>query len=103
MEEVIAPAAAVCAGEPVELTLSDHALNPVWSPSTGLSSTNGNTVIATLDQSQTYTVTYEDVCEDEFTLDVEVSVSALPETNLPLDTIVCDGNAVELNLSLIHI
>ena len=97
VEEVIAPAAAVCAGEPVELTLSDHALNPVWSPSTGLSSTNGNTVIATLDQSQTYTVTYEDVCEDEFTLDVEVSVSALPETNLPLDTIVCDGNAIELN------
>lgn len=97
VEDVIAPAASTCAGEPVELTISDYALNPVWSPSTGLSSTIGNTVIASLDQSQTYTVTYEDVCEDEFTLDVEVNVAELPATNLPLDTIACNDNAVTLN------
>lgn len=97
IEDIVAPDTTVCANQPVELTLSDYALNPVWSPALGLSSTEGNVVTATVSESQVYTVTYEDVCEDEFTLEVEVNVPELPATNLPLDTVSCNGNAVELN------
>ena len=97
VEDIVAPNTTVCANQPVELTLSDYALNPVWSPALGLSSTEGNVVTATVSESQVYTVTYEDVCEDEFTLEVEVNVAELPATDLPLDTVACNGNAVELN------
>ncbi|MGB2190299.1 MAG: lectin-like domain-containing protein [Flavobacteriales bacterium] len=97
VEDIVAPDTTVCANQSVELTLSDYALNPVWSPALGLSSTEGNVVTATVSESQVYMVTYEDVCEDEFTLEVEVNVAALPATNLPLDTVACNGNAVELN------
>ena len=43
-----------------------------------------------------YMVTYEDVCEDEFTLKW-CQCRRASRTNLPLDTVACNGNAVELN------
>ncbi len=97
MEEIIAPEVTACSGEPVDLTVSDFALNPIWSPATGLSSTNGNTVTATLDASQIYTVTYEDVCETEYTLSIEVDVAELPNPGLPSDTVACDASVLILN------
>ena len=96
VEDVVAPEPVICAGESVDLTLSDYALNPTWTPDVGLSSTDGNTVTATLDASQTYTVTYEDVCEETYTLDVEVEVVELPDTGLPSDTVACDGAVLDL-------
>ncbi|MGA0435708.1 MAG: L-type lectin-domain containing protein, partial [Flavobacteriales bacterium] len=96
VEDVVAPSAITCAGEPIELTLSDYALNPTWSPSLGLSDDSGNSVTATLDESQTYTVTYEDVCEETYTLEVFVEVPELPETGLPQDTIACDASSLVL-------
>ena len=97
VEDVIAPDATACAGEAIELTISDYALNPVWSPSTGLSSVSGNTVTATLDASQIYTVTYEDACEEEYTLTVEVDVTEVPDPGLPADTVACDASSLILN------
>ena len=97
VEDVIAPDATACAGEAIELTISDYALNPVWSPSTGLSSVSGNTVTATLVASQIYTVTYEDACEEEYTLTVEVDVTELPDPGLPADTVACDASSLILN------
>ena len=96
VEDVVAPEASICSGESIELTLSDYALNPTWSPDIGLSSTSGNTVTATLEESQVYTVTYEDVCEDEYTLEVEVDVAALPDPGLPSDTVACDATSLVL-------
>ena len=96
VEDVVLPDTTVCAGVPVDLELSDYALNPVWSPAIGLSSTAGNAVTAIVTESQTYTVTYEDVCEDEFTLEVDVNVAELPATGLPADTVACNGNPVDL-------
>lgn len=96
VEDVVPPNASVCHGESVELTLSDYALNPTWSPGIGLSSTTGNTVIATLDASQTYTVTYEDACANESTLQVTVDVATLPEPGLPTDTVACDAPSITL-------
>ena len=97
VEDVVAPEAAACAGESVELTLSDYALNPTWSPAVGLSSTSGNSVTATLDASQTYTVTYEDVCENESTIEVAVDVATLPDPGLPSDTVACDATNLVLS------
>lgn len=97
VEDVVAPETIACAGEAVELSISDYALNPVWSPSDGLSSTSGNAVTATLMASQTYTVTYEDACEEEFALEVEVQVAELPDPGLPSDTVTCDASSLILN------
>jgi len=96
MEDVVAPDAVACAGDPVELSISEAAVDPVWSPSLGLSSVFGNTVTATLSSSQTYTVTYEDVCEEEYTLTVDVDIVELPETGLPADTVACNLAFIEL-------
>ena len=49
-----------------------------------------------MDESQVYTVTYEDVCEDEYTLEVEVDVAALPDPGLPSDTVACDATSLVL-------
>ncbi|MGB2384794.1 MAG: lectin-like domain-containing protein, partial [Flavobacteriales bacterium] len=97
VEDVVAPDATACAGEAIELSVSEYALNPIWSPATGLSSASGNTVTAILDASQTYTVTYEDVCEEEYTLTVEVEVAELPDPGLPSDTVACDASSLTLN------
>ena len=86
----------VCGGGSVELSLPDAALSPVWSPSTGLSSATGNTVTANPTTSQTYTVTYEDVCEETYSLDVTVDVVELPDPGLPSDSITCESSVVEL-------
>ena len=96
IEDVVAPEAVACAGVPIELTISEAAIDPIWSPSLGLSSVFGNTVTATLATSQTYTVTYEDVCEEAYTLTVDVDIVELPETGLPADTVACNAAFIEL-------
>jgi hypothetical protein len=50
------PPGAVCEGIPVTLSVANM-VNPVWSPSTGLNTTTGSTVIATPVTTTTYTVT----------------------------------------------
>lgn len=57
---VNAPALA-CIGDPVTITASGSQ-NYAWSPATGLNTTNGATVIATIADTTTYTVIGSDAC-----------------------------------------
>jgi gliding motility-associated-like protein len=50
------PAATICAGGSVTLTVSGMN-NPVWSPATGLNTTTGSTVVANPAANTTYTIT----------------------------------------------
>lgn len=86
-----------CAGEVVELAVPGNALNTVWSPSTGLSSTTANVVQATLDASQSYTVSYEDICGAVTNLNVDVEVIDVPNPGLPADSINCNASEIVLN------
>ena len=85
-----------CAGVPSELSIAASAINPTWSPAEGLSSVTGSSVTATVSESATYTVEYEDVCGAEFSETIEIVVPELPSTGLPSDSLLCDGGSIDL-------
>ena len=85
-----------CPGESVDLELPAAWINPVWSPSAGLSATTGNTVTANPEVTTEYTIQYEDICGETFEDYLTVSVPDLPSPNFPADTILCNGASLEL-------
>ena len=95
-EEIVLDDVLTCSGVPVNLSLSDQALDVSWSPSTGLSSSVGNEVTATLESTETYTFTYEDICGESYSETVTVEVVEIPPSGLPSDTTSCDAPFIEL-------
>ncbi|MEP7196252.1 MAG: PKD domain-containing protein [Saprospiraceae bacterium] len=88
-----------CAGSGGVELIASGALNYIWTPSTGLSSTNGDTVIASPNFSTQYIVTGTDSSGCFDTSIVNVIVNQLPETNIsvnPKDSI-CPGSIVYLS------
>jgi len=68
-----------------------------WTPATGLNTTTGPTVSATLSASQTYTVTATNSYGCSSTSSVGVSVVALPESYIyPDDTTLCTGSVINI-------
>ncbi len=87
----------ICAGSSVTLQATG-APNLSWSPATGLNTTSGNSVVASPDQTTTYTVTGSDNgCSNSAT--VTVSVNALPVVTASANTSVCAGQSTTLNAS----
>jgi len=88
----------ICAGDNVTLTASG-ADSYTWSPSTGLSSTSGSSVVASPLSTTTYTVTGNtNGCTDTRT--VTVTVNTPPSVNVtpPFSTI-CEGSSATLTAS----
>jgi gliding motility-associated-like protein len=86
----------VCGGQPFQLQASG-ALNYLWSPATGLSSTSGASVNTTLNAPITYTVTGTDgngcVNSDQ------ISLSIIPQPSLNAESVamICPGEDVLLS------
>jgi len=79
-----------CNGDPVTLTASGAA-QYTWSPATGLNTTNGPTVTATIDQTTTYTVTgTTSGCSTETSVTVAYAVT------VDLDEVICSGETFTL-------
>lgn len=84
----------ICEGQNTVLSASG-ATNYIWSPSTGLSSTNGSTVIASPQSTTVYTVTAEsNGCES--TTSVTVNVNAKPTLSLAGNNTICEGQSTAL-------
>ena len=93
---VVTSSQALCIGDFASLTASG-ANSYSWSPSTGLNSTTGSTVIANPITTTTYIVTGTDIngCKDTST--VIITVHPLPVVNVnPTDTLLCDGDSIYL-------
>jgi len=88
--------AEACPGESVVLEAPSEWINPAWSPAEGLSSTAGSTVTAAVETTTVYTVEYEDICGDLFESSLVLTVPELPIADLPADTTICNGLAIEL-------
>ena len=87
----------VCLNSSTTLTTSG-ASTYIWSPSTGLSSSTGNSVTTTPLTSITYTVTGTDVNGCTATSTVNVNVNSLP-TVTSLDTAMCLGFSASLTVT----
>ena len=83
-------AATVCEGGTVQLTAAG-AVTYSWLPATGLSSTTGDTVVATPPASTIYQVigTNANVCAD--TASVSITIQPYPATNAGNDSTVCNN------------
>jgi len=86
----------ICTGSNVVLTASG-ATNYIWTPSTALSATTGDTVTASPSSTTTYTVTGDNgACTSNQTVVVTVA-SSLNVTVTPSSPSVCTGDSITLN------
>jgi len=89
------PSPTICSGDSITITASG-ATTYVWSPATGLNTTNGSVVNAGPASSTTYTITgTSSVCSSTGT--VTVSVTSAIVANAGNDTSFCAGSSVQLN------
>ena len=96
---ITAPNVSVCNGQAANLTASG-ADTYSWSPATGLNTTTGSNVVATLIASQTYTITGTNTttgCVNTGT--VTVTVNPLPNVNAGNDVAICLGASTTLTAS----
>lgn len=89
------PAQTICAGNSVTLT-AGGASSYLWSPSGGLSSTTGNSLIANPSMPVSYTIAGTDGngCSDTTT--IMVNVNQLPSVVASPATVICAGDSVTL-------
>jgi gliding motility-associated-like protein len=90
----VSPSVAICSGFNTTLTASG-AVSYSWSPSTDLSSTTGNTVVADPTSTTTYTVTGTDVNGCKSSANTTVTVNPLPTVSVNNPTI-CLGSSATL-------
>ena len=85
-----------CEGQPVSLSVSG-ANTYIWSPSTGLDTTAGNTVLANPSLTQVYTIVGTDLNSCEGLINHTVSVSQNPNVSISTsEDSVCIGNIAVL-------
>ncbi|MBS1593430.1 MAG: choice-of-anchor J domain-containing protein [Bacteroidetes bacterium] len=88
----------VCKGQSVTLAVSGSTGGVyTWSPSTGLSATTGDTVIATPDSTVTYTVSSSGSCAIPAAASIAVNSAPAALTVSPDAPVVCSGTVVALN------
>lgn len=88
----------VCEGESIELTTPGNpAGNFTWSPATFLDDANIQNPTATPTSDIIYTVTFEDLCGNPFTKQVELIIAETPSINAGMDEEICDGESIQLN------
>ncbi|MCS7085742.1 MAG: hypothetical protein NZ534_06680, partial [Bacteroidia bacterium] len=91
------PSAAVCAGQSTTLTASG-AQNYVWNPATGLNSAEGETVVATPQQSTVYTVVGTDANGCSSARTVLVTALSSPQINaVAQHASICAGTSTTLS------
>jgi gliding motility-associated-like protein len=86
----------ICVGGNVTLNASGG-IAYSWSPATGLSANNINNPVATLNATQTYTVTVTDANGCENTDDITVNTIPLPIANPGSNISICPGSNTTLN------
>ena len=88
----------ICQGESISLNVSG-ADSYVWSPSIGLSSSLGNSVIATPNTSTLYTITGTDLngCSDNISSNIVVNPSPSLSLN-PNSSIICKGDSIQVEV-----
>jgi subtilisin-like proprotein convertase family protein/F0F1-type ATP synthase assembly protein I len=90
----VSPSASICSGGSTTLT-AGGATTYLWSPSSGLNTTTGSSVIASPSSTTTYTVTgTTDNCSSSQT--VTVSVTSVPQMTLSNSTSICIGQSTTL-------
>jgi gliding motility-associated-like protein len=88
-----------CAGEPVQLTSPDAIFGSVsWEPAEFLDDPNSSTPIATVDETTTFTLTFEDLCGAQEIQTTTVVVND-PSLDLGPDFSVCEGEEFTLQVS----
>lgn len=91
--------ASTCLGTPITL-IASGANTYSWSPSTGLNTTTGSTVIANPSSTITYTVTGTDLNGCQNTASRQVVVNSLPTVSVsPSAPAICNGGSVQLTAS----
>lgn len=91
----VTPSTSICAGGSTTLTASGSSTY-VWSPATGLSATNGATVVANPAVTTTYTVTGTSLgCTGTGT--TTVSIGANPTVTVTSNSPICTGETLTLN------
>ena len=96
---VVSSGSFICNGGTVQLDASG-ATAYSWTPSTGLSSTNSSSVIATLTSSATYTVSGIDTngCANTQSVPVNVGLPVVI-TTATTDTTICEGTSTTLTVT----
>ncbi len=90
----------VCKTDSFKLNTVSHALQYVWSPGTGLSSTTIKYPIAYADNDITYTVTANlGKCQDQTAM--RVKVVPYPQVYAGADTTICYNSTAQLNASMV--
>lgn len=84
----VSPDAAVCFGKSITVTAAGAA-NYIWSPTTGLNSTNGSLVVASPTAATTYSVTGTDANGCTATAVVNINVHAIPTLSVTGNTSMC--------------
>lgn len=92
---VTTPTPSVCIGSSISLTAVGSSTY-TWAPATGLSATNGATVIANPTVTTIYTVTGTDVSGCSSRMIITVTVLPLPTVTVSNDVIICDGLSTTL-------
>ncbi len=87
----------ICAGESQQLNVAaDPAYNYTWSPEKDINSVNISNPVVTPD----VTTTYQSIGQLEGCIDTayfQVEVNPLPVSNLPEDTVLCEGSSIVLD------
>lgn len=91
-----------CQGNPIDLSITngDDLENIEWSPAGGLSCTDCLNPTATLNQTQTYTVTAEiNGCPTQGSVTIDVDQDQLPLDISPQDGEICVGESIDLSIT----
>ena len=93
--------ALICEGESITLTVPVTLQNVQWSPSAGLNTDQGTTVIATPSTTTVYTVTYDGLCNELESESVEIVVETAPGGVADAAFELCNSAPVVFDLDLL--
>ncbi|MBK6505894.1 MAG: SBBP repeat-containing protein [Ignavibacteria bacterium] len=91
----VSPDVSICSGSSATLT-AGGAISYEWSPSTGLNTTTGTSVVASPSSTTTYTVTGTDANGYTNTATVTVTVNPLPTVTASPNVSICSGSSATL-------
>lgn len=86
----------LCVGSSISMDVSG-ALNYVWSPSTGLDTSVGDSVVATPLTTQTYLITATDINNCTSIDSIAITVNPIPVTTVTLNDTICEGLSINLD------